>query len=361
MKRNGVAFGLCLMSCLISCGTGEIENEIEPQNSEETRDQMGTEHWEFGGYYTESGAHWPNFDDQVSRWDGQYPWDCDGLSQDHAFACFEQRFWEALGFVFTQREEVYDLIGVMIEKFEGTGELRDLQLGLLYFRRVHLAMAMALENLYDQSLMMTSLEDLSRAKELVPTDSPMREMIEAFAVAIEIVIPFVVPEMSAARPEAEVKLSTLSLKAEYDPAALFMFVTTASALPMSTEWPQRAADTVSHYATLCESDYCKPGSPRAPFAVHGSDWVFADIYARVGRKQEALDYLQRALTRPSAQSWPVRDLVSEYAEGIDEVIANYARVDSAEHVMDLQVSNGTVACVMCHQPEASTGRPVPVQ
>ncbi len=313
--------------------------------------------WDYTGY-TEGGAvAWPDFKSAEGRRDGRYPKDCSGLISDHAFACAEQVFWQALSFDHAARVEAFDTLGALIERFDDDQDMRPLHRGMLHFRRVHMTMALGTENELDVGLA-EMLEDIAQAKALVPATEVAYPFIDAFDQAVPAVIPYLVDVLKDQRPGADEKLQKLEAEADRgDPAGIFMFVTTAAGLPLDSGWPQRAATFMERYEASCGNDECGGPSDRAPFALHGTDWVWADTYARIGNRAKALEFFDRALARADADRWPVQAMVQQKRDGIDELMATYAAFgDDGVPMMDM-AANGRAACVMCHQPAESRGLP----
>ncbi|MCB9615841.1 MAG: hypothetical protein H6721_28035 [Sandaracinus sp.] len=314
--------------------------------------------WEFTGYTNRSAHHFPDFSSTVGRTDGHYPADCAGTTGVEAFACTEQQFWQVLTFDHARRREVTALYDRMIARLEGTGEIDDLRLGMMYFRRGHLATAMSTENQYIPGGALPSFfEDFDRALTLIPEDSFVRGMVESFDLSVDAVLPYVSP--LGDRAEADAMLRDLRENARGDAAGLFLFVTSAAGLPMDSGWPDEARDALDEYEAICPDHECATTTSRAPFAVPGSDWVFADIYARLGNRERALELYERAIAWPGTENWPAREGLIAERDALDARMAHYAEAEDDEAVFMEMSSNGAFACVMCHQPAASRGLPAP--
>lgn len=343
-------FVLCIFLVITaSCGSSEPAVVMESG-------------WEFVGYTHDAEDHFPDFGDPSGRWDGHYPADCAGTSGVAAFACTEQLFWQALTFDHATRLEVSAIYDATLERLEGTGEVSDLHLGMMYFRRGHLATALSTENQYfPPSGLPTFFDDFDRALELIPEDSFVRSMVESFDLSVDAVLPYVAPVELGSREEADVMLTQLRDAAEGDPAGLFLFVTSAAGLPIDSGWPAAARTALDEYEAICPNHECATTTSRAPFAVPGSDWVFADVYARLGDRDRALALYDRALAWPDVDQWPARDGLAAERAALDERMAAYAAAGDDESVFMSMSSNGPFACVMCHQPASSRGLPAPIR
>lgn len=316
--------------------------------------------WEFTGYTADPDHHFPDFADPTGRWDGHFAEDCAGTTGAAAFACTEQRFWQALTFDHASRREVSALYDATLARLEASGEIDPLRLGMMYFRRGHLATALSTENQYIEGGGVPSFfADFDRALELVPTESFVHPMIESFDLSIDAVLPYVAPIELGSREEADVKLTRLREMSRGDAAGLFLFVTSAAGLPLDSGWPAQAREALDEYEALCPNHECATTTSRAPFAVPGSDWVFADVFARLGDRERAAALYDRAIAFPGTGDWPARDgLVAERA-ALDERMADYAAAGDDQSVFLSMSSNGAFACVMCHQPASSRGLPAP--
>lgn len=319
------------------------------------------EGWEFTGYSKNTQEHFPDFTDPTGRWTGHYPADCAGTTGEAAFACTEQRFWQALTFDHETRLEVSAIYDATLARLDGSGEISDLLLGMMYFRRGHLATALSTENQYIPGGGLPSFfEDFRRALELIPADSFVRPMVESFSLSVDAVLPYVAP-IDLSREEADVMLAQLRDAAAGDASGLFLFVTSAAGLPVESGWPEAARRALDDYEAICPNHECATTTSRAPFALPGSDWIFADAYARLGDRERAIALYDRALAWPGAESWPARaGLVAERA-ALDERMAAYAAAGETESVFMSMSSNGAFACVMCHQPSSSMGLPGPLR
>lgn len=318
--------------------------------------------WEFTGYTRDADDHFPDFEDPAGRWDGHYAADCAGTTGAAAFACTEQRFWQALTFDHATRLEATAVYDATIARLEESGEIDDLHLGMMYFRRGHLATALSTENQFIPSGGIPSFfDDFDRALELIPEDSFVRPMVESFDLSVDAVLPYVAPVAIGSREEADAMLTDLREASYGDAAGLFLFVTSAAGLPMESGWPAAAREALDEYEALCPDHECATTTSRAPFAVPGSDWVFADIYARLGDRERALALYDRALDWPGTEAWPAREgLVAERA-ALDARMETYAAAGASESVFLSMSSNGPFACVMCHQPASSRGLPAPFE
>jgi tetratricopeptide (TPR) repeat protein len=340
-----------MVCLLVSMGCGSDEPAVVSESG-----------WEFTGYTANPDHHFPDFSNLEGRWDGHFPADCAGTTGASAFACTEQHFWQALTFDHASRREVSAIYDATIARLEASGEIDPLRLGMMYFRRGHLATALSTENRYIEGGGVPSFfADFDRALQLVPSDSFVHPMIDSFDLSIDAVLPYVAPIELGSREEADEKLTLLREMSRGDAAGLFLFVTSAAGLPLESGWPEQAREALDEYEALCPNHECATTTSRAPFAVPGSDWVFADVYARLGDRERAIALYDRALAYPGTENWPARDGLLAERAALDERMADYAEAGETQSPFMAMSSNGPFACVMCHQPASSRGLPAPFE
>lgn len=274
-------------------------------------------------------------------WDGMFPERCAGVSAGEELAlCAERAFWQAFQFDVTKRHEVCDLLRELAERAEATGALRGSALAKLYWRRAQLATALGAEQ-GDTKPYATVLADLDKAATLAP------ESIEIgfWRWFTRMFLGYVASDMAMYEEAKEAFWSLL----RKDPNYGVFFAMTIAALPLETGQPQRVAEEVLAF-DCATRNWCEKESDWVPFQQAGAALAFAEVFLRLGDRERAITYLERALTAPRAEKWPLRAQAQGLRSDIDGELAKYAARGEQGFVLDLMKTGTSAGCVACHGP-----------
>ena len=292
----------------------------------------------YPGYDYCSEARYPDFTHPSTRWDGSYPAGCAGTSGEHAFACSEQLFWEVLQFDLDGRADALVALRALADRVEEEGGLTATQLGRLFLRIGQLAVLIVTEDGDPGSgaLLQSYLE---RAREADPDNL----MIESWYYTVLINAAVVLGQ------DPEVYLDEMWALYERAPAAVTAAVMgVALSMPVDSGWPAIAVELVEGIDPLDCGEWCAWEFHRAPYGPPGQLLSYAEVYARVGDRDNALRYLE--LTRESRyyDEWPMKPRVEELYGDVDTWLGDVAARGDDQTVTDLTLGASDQACRFCH-------------
>lgn len=262
---------------------------------------------------------------------------CDGLAEPEIFDCAEKRFWLALRADYEGRPTTYAMLGDVIARTRDKADPKSV--ANVLFRRGQLAMAMALEQ-GDQTKMFTIVPDFDEALAL----DPAHPVIPTWKDTLDIAF--------AAITKDNVKLAELFEKSLANvpscPLGNIPSLTgTTIGVPLSTGIPQRTIALAETWK--CEGvEWCTSNTWKAPYAVAGMRYHFAEAYVRMGMKRQALEYLEAARAAPDYDRWPLRSFVEEKIANLDAFIATFTALGADGSAFDKVYSNSNKGCVFCH-------------
>lgn len=292
----------------------------------------------YAGYVECSPARFPDFTHPTTRWDGSYPDGCVGTSGLDAFACFEQLFWQVLQFDDAGRADAYLALEALALEAGEDPTLDAEQRARLFWRLGQLGSAMAAED-GDLSAAPDIQRYIERAVEILP-DSVM---LQGWLKTVEIMVAVQLGT------DYEPILDELWALYPQDPASVAGAVLgIAAGLPLDTGWPDTAVEIVANM----DHDACEPWCGweflRAPYAMIGQYFLYAETYARVGDVEGARHWLEQAAAQPDADTWPFAPELDAALADTDAFAARFTDRPADETVFDLMVMNTEGTCRGCH-------------
>lgn len=212
------------------------------------------------------------------------------------------------------------------------------QAGRLYFLRGALGMALSLENARGGDYIQGVLPDLADAVRL--DENPK---YPSWLDSMELVLAFVRQDEEALADAAEASISHVAL---YPVGNTLSITGTMSGLSLETGMPQKAVELLE--AWVCDADWCRHNTERAPWSQPGIELHFADAYARIGDKERTRTYLERSLQRPGAEAWAYRDFVQQRLDDVDAYVDPFIALGDEGSAVDMVYANSVQACVLCH-------------
>ena len=295
----------------------------------------------YPGYDYCSSAHYPDFTDPMQRWDGSYPDGCAGVTGEDAFACAEQLFWQTFQFDHEARAAAFDVLRRLVEQETGSGALDARRLARLNFRAGQLGVAIVAEN-GDTGPGPIVQRYLEAAVGLDPDHDVI---VETWLYTVKINAAIILGQ------DANQYLDELWTLYERDPPAVAGTVMVlAAGMSLDSGWPRVAADLVEHVDLSDCSQWCGWEVWRAPFALPGQYFSYAEVEARVGHRDQAKAFLELARSTPRYAEWPLRDSSEAAYADIDAFLAKFASRSSSQPVNDLMLSGSKSACMVCHAP-----------
>ena len=355
---------VCLFSLIFSVGCGEDvpapQDETpaaEPAEEITVDSSFQSPHPEFAeddiqpwgvpkpNSYWKSSVHYPDFSHPTTRWDGHYPTACEGIKGEEAFACAEQIFWEALHFDYEFRHVAHEYLGEITQRLDADGSLHPVWLAELYMRRAQLAIALMSEQV-DFAYANDPIPDLERGHEIAPD----HYFLEAWLRMLELVYTI--------QLGGDYDTMTRELIETYEkdqPLVLGVFQGALSSMPLETGWPHRAVEYLEEVeadAGRFEGEIDWEGEYHfAPYTRPGNDLNFAEIVARIGQRERATFFLERALTYPESEKWPFRFYVTDALADMDAFLGKFTEEKTeSDVVFDVMIINGIHTCQLCHTP-----------
>lgn len=295
----------------------------------------------YPGYDYCSEAHYPDFRSTTERWDGSYPAGCDGLTGEDAFACSEQLFWQAFQFQPEARADAFSAMRAMVSREQESPTLDARRQSRLTFRAGQLGVALVAENadLSPGPIVQRYIEDA------IDLDPDGDVILEAWLYTVKINGALVLGQ------DPGQYLDGLWALYERDrPAVAGTVMVVAAGMPLESGWPEIAADLVENVDLADCSAWCGWELHRAPFALPGQYFSYAEVEARIGHRERAQHFLELARTAPRYQDWPLRGDADAALADLDGFVGKFAARSSSESVTDLMVSGSQHACMVCHAP-----------
>jgi hypothetical protein len=295
----------------------------------------------YPGYDYCSKAHYPDFTDPERRWDGSYMDDCVGATGEDAFACGEQLFWQTFQFSHDQRKAGFVVLERLVDQEEAAGLLDDRRLARLNFRAGQLGVAIVAEN-GDTSPGVKVQRYLERAVELDPDGDVI---IKAWLYTVKINGAVILGQ------DPDQYLDELwALYETSKPAVAGTVMVLAAGMPMASGWPKIAVDLVENVDPDDCADWCGWAAYRAPFALPGQYFSYAEVEARFGNREQTLKFLELTRQTPRYATWPLKSVADAAYADVDAFIAKFKARPEDKSVTDLLVSGSSAACMVCHAP-----------
>ena len=281
-----------------------------------------------------------------SRWSRKqdYPKDCAGLEGEATYECLEQRFWDVLrvDLSLESRQRVHEMMTTHIEAAEPVdGE--DRWLSRLYFQRGQLSMAIAIEDEPSDAIAyIGSVQpDFERASELDPDNKILPTWSDSMSVALA--------QASGDREALDAALDQAYANVEDCPLGNIPSITgTTIGLPMETGAPQRSIALLESWD--CDAmGWCDNNTWKAPYSAPGLNYHLGEAFARVGRTDEAREYMERSKQAPGFQTWPYRHMTEEALADMDGFVGQFTELGEEGSAFDIVYANSEFGCKFCHQ------------
>jgi hypothetical protein len=268
------------------------------------------------------------------------PTGCAGVPVEESFVCGEYWFWRGLHDQVSdaERTAVHATLSEVIAVGEAAGG-HDMAVGRMYALRGQLGLAMLLENAIMEHLL-TVVPDFERTLELDPGNTIIPTWIDT----MELVIKLRTGDEDGVSAVAERAWQNIELCRLGNIPSLNG---TAIGMPLSTGIPQRMGGLLDEW--VCQgAAMCDGNTELAPWGAPGMLFEWAESYLRLGRKEEAREYMTQALAAPGADDWPYRGLVQDTLDHLDEAAAEFEAAGDDDDVFLLLSANQRFGCVFCH-------------
>jgi len=307
--------------------------------------------WIPQGYTDDIRDGWPDFGDSEGRWDGTFERDCSGTEGVQVFACVEQRFWQAFQFEPSDRVATYEMMTELLAELEADRDRTDdMSLAMVYFRRMLLSVLLLAEEANGLGLN-EMIPDISRSVELVPDNAPFRSWRDTMLVMIT-----AATGNDGLGIDIDEVMEENELAAHEDPIALYNFLLTGASLPMQTGWPERAVQLLDDILYAADGDGANAISAasrdreqmRTPHWESGVAFAAGEMYARAGRRDDALREWNQALAYDVDGDWSFRDYTQALVDDIDGVIGEFEALGDDENAFTLLRVQNEASCTPCH-------------
>jgi tetratricopeptide (TPR) repeat protein len=266
-----------------------------------------------------------------------YPAGCAGLAAAEAFACAEQTYWIAMRQDFAGRPAAYDTLTAIIQKFEPTED--PVEVAKLYFRRGQLAMLLAVED-GDTAKILQVDPNFDKALEL----DPSHPMVGTWRDTMDLALAEIQQDPAALQKAFSKALDHVALCPLGNVLSLSG---TTIGLPLSSGIPQQTFELVKGWK--CEGVvWCTDNTWKAPYARPGLEYHFGEIYGRMGDKDTALAFFNKALAAPGSADWPWRSMAEDNVANIDAYLGKFAALGQDGSAFTMVYANQNFGCKFCH-------------
>ena len=262
---------------------------------------------------------------------------CSNLEVAEAELCAEANFWPAFQDEMDDREATFERLTTVIDEHEGSLSAR------LYFLRALLGVAIQTENSGVDSLItpyiLTMKPDLDKACELEP-ENPF---YNTWRLSGDLILAMMLKEEELYE----------QAKAESFEHALADFknvmgiMSTWMAFPLDSGLPQEALPYMEEWLANGHLDEVDDAWYR-PYTRIGFTLMVGDMYARMGEKEKAREYVEKTLVHPDAESWPYLFLADDLNENLDTIVEGYLALPDDIPATEQMISWGRYSCRMCH-------------
>lgn len=274
---------------------------------------------------------------------------------DERFDCFERRFWDAYSDGRRQvRQDALRYMSSLIQLAEagndGTPEYVQ-KLSRLYQLRGMFYMAMGIENGALQYVLFNRLfsgRDFARVAQLEPgnfvassfnvtMDMANLRVFGKHAQAQELARQAVLTAWHAGAPDVIEPINV---------GSMFAVSGVTMHYPLQSGVPALTLDATLAVGCLPEVAFCLDNTPNAPFARPGLEYHLAELYARLGMRDEYIQQLEVVAQQPGYAEWAWHDLVELQRADPDRLLQKFASYGDDQYSEGYATRN--MGCVFCH-------------
>lgn len=277
------------------------------------------------------------------------------MTADERFDCFERRFWDAYSDGrYAPRDRALKYMSTLITLAEAGNDGSPAyvsRLSRLYQLRGMFYMAMGIENgalFYVLANGLFSGKDFARVAQLEPGnfvassfDVTMKmanlrargKHAEAQALARQAVL----TAWHAGNPDVIEPINV---------GSMFAVSGVTMHYPLASGVPQVTLDATLAVGCIPEVTFCSENTQHAPFARPGLEYHLAEIYARMGMRDDYIRQLDVVASQPGYEQWAWRDLVERQRANPDRLLSKFASYGQAGYSEGYATRN--MGCVFCH-------------
>jgi hypothetical protein len=224
----------------------------------------------------------------------------------------------------------------------------------LYAERGFLRLAVASENNRIDLILLSQFgieTDLRRAVDLDPEHSFYAGFLDTIYMSKNLVFHTKfegrIDRLTAAVQHAETAIARAKRDTKSELGNTLSISGSLLSFPLSTGLPQTGVEMLEKWKCVGEP-WCTDNTKFAPYARPGFAYLFAETFARVGKKSLVEKYLAQAHTEPDYASWPSKAFVIEAEANVDKFIAKFRPSDREFIPIGETYALSSSACTFCH-------------
>lgn len=276
--------------------------------------------------------------------------DLEGMSETEIFDCGVESFWD--GFSDGRLKSRKKAESVLSEAIRLNVDSEDeVRLSQLYNLRGALRMAMSLENgqiLYTLFANATVNKDFNKSLEHIPQNTFAQSFLDTMEIVVDSIFNRWKSVVEATRTSLDIVWSRQETSPEHFTGAMFAVSGTYIGFPMATGIPQETVEIMEASGCADTLVWCDQNTEHAPFARPGLTYHWAEAHARVGNREEALQYLNESKNSESYESWAYKFIVEDALADFDAYMNKWESAGDYKAVTFDIYANSNYGCVFCH-------------
>lgn len=272
------------------------------------------------------------------------------LTEDAIFDCGVETFWE--GFSDGRLKPRKNSEAVLTEAIRLNSNSEDkVRLSQLYNLRGALRMAMSLENgqwFYTLFADATVNKDFDESLTLVPNNTFAKSFQDTMKIVVDSIFNRWESVMSATRESLDTVWARQHENAEHFTGAMFAVSGTYIGFPMATGIPQETVDIMEAAGCADSLYWCENNTLHAPFAQPGLAYHWAEAHARIGNREQALNYLHQTRQAQDYNDWAYKFVVEDALADFDAYMQKWESAGDYKAVTFDIYANANYGCMFCH-------------
>ena len=273
-----------------------------------------------------------------------------GLSEEEIFDCGVETFWH--GFSDGRLKPRKQSEAVLTEAIRLTADsVNNVRRSQLYNLRGALRMAMSLENgqyFYTLFADATVNKDFDESLALVPNNTFAKSFQDTMKIVMDSIFNRWESALTATRESLDVVWQRQHQDPEHFTGAMFAVSGTYIGFPMATGVPQETVEIMEAAGCADTLNWCQQNTLHAPFAQPGLTYHWAEAHARVGNREEALQYLEATRNSQDYEKWAYKFVVEDALADFDRFMSRWEDINDYKAVTFDIYANSNYGCMFCH-------------
>ncbi len=274
---------------------------------------------------------------------------------EERFDCFERQFWHAYSDGRLEpRKEALRTMSTLIKLAEAGNDGTPAyvtQLSRMYQLRGMFYMAMGIENGALQYIILNGLysgKDFARVAALEPGNF----VASSFDVTMDMANLRVLGKHDRAQELARQAVMTAWHAGNPDViepinvGSMFAVSGVTMHYPLASGVPALTLDATLAVSCIPEVEFCNTNTQHAPFARPGLEYHLAEMYARMGMRDEYIQQLEVVAQQPAYDTWAWKDMVELQRANPDRLLQKFASYGDQQYSEGYATRN--MGCVFCH-------------